>query len=481
MRQISGRTLWLTFSLAVVVLVGIAIAADLTTQRYAYSEHWVTHTQQVTTWMIRLRSDLASAEAARLAFVSSQDSVELPLYEESARQVPLDLTVLQQLTVDNADQQRRLVQLRPLIEQRLGLLQESIALAKTNAAGERAQQQQLTMSGAVVTQQIRQILDAAQAEEDVLLKQRELLSQSSYSWAHTVLTLAFVAAVLILAVTFWRLLLELYERKQVEEVVRHLSGRLLKVQDEERRRIARELHDSLGQLLTSVKMNLDHMASHPLSGEAQREMLETCATLAEQGINETRTLSYLLHPPLLDEFGFASAAKWYIDGFAKRSKIDVKLEISPDLGRMPEEIELTLFRVLQESLTNIHRHSGSSTAEIRVEKAPRRVSLRVTDHGKGISGEVLDKFRRTRGSTGVGLGGMRERVDELGGQFELRSEGQSTVLHIMIPLPDESHPTEKTSSPSREAENVAAEPNRGSDSGTSAVLNCSATNPGPVS
>jgi signal transduction histidine kinase len=458
MRRISGGTLWVTFSFAVLVLVGIAIAADVTTERYASSEHWVTHTQQVTTWMIRLHSDLASAEAARLAFVTSGDPVELPDYDASSRQVPLDLARLVQLTSDSRDQQQRIEQLRPLIEQRLGLLQESIDLAKKNAAGERAEQQKLTVSGAALTQQIRQELDIAQSEEELLLKQRQTISDETYAWARTVLKTAFVAALLILAVTFWRLLMELHERKQAEQIVRHLSGHLLKAQDKERRRIARELHDSLGQLLTSVKMNLDHLTSHPPSTELQREMIESCAALTQQGIDETRTLSYLLHPPLLDEFGFASAAKWYVDGFVKRSKIDVALEIPEDLGRMPEEIELALFRVLQESLTNIHRHSGSATAEIRVEKAPRLVSLRVTDHGKGMSAELLEKFRRTRAGMGVGLGGMRERVDELGGSLEIGSEQQSTVVHVVIPLPEESR-TAESSVPSRAAQKINPQPN----------------------
>ena len=476
MRRISERTLWFIFGSAVLVLIGIAIAADLTTARYASSTRWVAHTQQVTTWMIRLRSDLASAEAARLAFFTSGDPVELPSYEESVRQVPLDLSRLVNLTSDNLDQQKRIEQLRPLIQQRLGLLQESIDLAKKNTAGESAQQQQLTLSGAALTQQIRQTLDAAQTEEDRLLKQRQTISEETYAWAHTVLKMSFVSAVLILAATFWRLLMELRDRKQAEQVVRHLSGRLLKVQDDERRRIARELHDSLGQLLSSLKMNLDHMTSHRPGADGQREIIETCTNLAQQGIDETRTLSYLLHPPLLDEFGFASAAKWYIDGFAKRSKIDVNLEIGNDLGRMPQEIELVLFRVLQESLTNIHRHSGSSTAEIKVEKSPRLVSLRVTDHGKGMSAELLDKFRRTRAGVGVGLGGMRERVDELGGSLEIRSEEQTTVVHVVIPLPDQTRASEKTNLPSRAAQNIATQPNSPSKgAGSPTVLNYTAT------
>jgi signal transduction histidine kinase len=444
MRRISGRTLWVIFSCAVIVLVVIAIAADFVTARYASSEDWVSHTMQVSTWLIRLRSDLASAEAARLAFVSSHDPIELPVFDSSSSSIPVDLSTLHRLTADNAPQQKRIDSVRPLIEERLGLLTESINLAKQNSAGEEVQQQKLTMSGAALTKQLQAVVDKALSEEALLLHQREIISDKTYRWERIVLAGAFTLTVFILAATFWTLLMELKERRQAEAVVRQLSGRLLKIQDEERRRIARELHDSLGQLLSSMKMNLDHMRSHPANGDLQRELLETSIDLAQQSIDETRTLSYLLHPPLLDEFGFASAAKWYIDGFIKRSKIEVKFDIAKQFERLPDEIELTLFRILQESLTNIHRHSGSSTAEIVAARTPRQISLRITDHGKGISPELLAKFRRTRGGVGVGLAGMRERVEELGGKLDISSEGHSTALEVSIPLPQQPQRQEKS-------------------------------------
>lgn len=478
MRQISGRTLWLVFSFAVVVLVVIAISADLVTERYASSEDWVSHTQRVTTWLIRLRSDLASAEAARLAFVSSHDPVELPLYDESTRRIPMDLSSLHELTSDNLVQQQRVDHIRPMIEQRLGLLSESIDLAKANAQGEQAQQQKLTLSGAGLTQELRSILNQAQTEEEALLQQREVISDKTYRSERAVLALAFGLTVFILAATFWTLLMELKERRLAEEVVRRLSGRLLKVQDEERRRIARELHDSLGQLLSSMKMNLDHMLSHPLGESVQREMMETCVDLAQQSIDETRTLSYLLHPPLLDEFGFASAAKWYIDGFVKRSKIEVKFEIDREFERMPEEIELAMFRALQESLTNIHRHSGSSTAEIAAERTSQRVILRITDHGKGISTELLSKFRRTRGGVGVGLAGMRERIEELGGTLQIDSDEHRTVLQVSVPLPVERVPEAKPGVPPLEPRPVARQAARASSAGATPGSAGSAVQPG---
>lgn len=475
MRRISGRTLWLIFSCAVIVLVVIAVAADSLTARYASSEDWVSRTMRVDTWLIRLHSDLASAEAARLAFVSSHDPVELPLFEESYHSIPIDLSTLRELTADNLAQQKRIDSVRPLIEQRLGLLTESINLAKQNSAGEQVQQQKLTMSGAGLTQQIQGIINQTQTEEAMLLRQREIISDKTYLWERVVLAGAFTLTVFILAATFWTLLMELKERRQAEAVVRQLSGRLLKIQDEERRRIARELHDSLGQLLSSLKMNLDHMASHPTDGSAQHELLGPCISLAQEGIDETRTLSYLLHPPLLDEFGFASAAKWYIDGFVKRSKIDVKFDIAKHFERMPEEIELVLFRVLQESLTNIHRHSGSSTAEIVAERAPARITLRITDHGKGIPPEVLAKFRRTRGGVGVGLAGMRERIEQLIGKLDIRSEEHSTVLEVSIPIPAQSGREEKPSPPRPAAQDPSSRAATTSSDGGTTSANRAAT------
>jgi signal transduction histidine kinase len=433
----SGRMSWIIFCCSVLFLAAVAVAADWTTARYASSEYWVSHTQLVETRLLELRADLLSAEAGRLAYISSDDARELPTYEAAMREVPVDLDALHHLTFDNPSQRERLNTLRPLVEQRLGLLRESVELAKAGL-NDHTQQEKLTESGTTLNEQIRAILNSADAYEQSLHKQRQTISDQTYAWARTVLATAFIAAFAILAAAFWRLAIELRERKQTEEVVRRLTGRLLKVQDDERRRIARELHDSLGQLLSSLKLNLDHLMSNPPKAEVQAEILETCVDVAQQSIDETRTLSYLLHPPLLDEFGFSSAAKWYVDGFAKRSKIQVKLEIDGDFGRMPDEIEIALFRVLQESLTNIHRHSGSSTAEIKVGRTPSVVKLRVADQGKGISPEVLERFRRTRGGLGVGLAGMRERVEELGGSLKLESEGKSTILSVSIPLPKES-------------------------------------------
>jgi PAS domain S-box-containing protein len=221
--------------------------------------------------------------------------------------------------------------------------------------------------------------------------------------------------------------------EQRTAALRGLSSRLLRIQDEERRRIARELHDSLGQYLTDAKIKLDLVS--PQVGTEQKEILALARQSVERSITETRTLSYLLHPPLLDEAGLASAVGWYVEGFANRSGIEAKLEVPPDVGRLPEAIETALFRILQESLTNVHRHSASKRVEVKLAREPERVVLTVRDFGSGIPAESLSKFEQNGRHMGVGLAGMRERVNDLEGQLEIRSGPDGTVVQVWVPLP----------------------------------------------
>jgi two-component system NarL family sensor kinase len=156
--------------------------------------------------------------------------------------------------------------------------------------------------------------------------------------------------------------------------------------------------------------------------------------LAEQCLREVRTLSYLLHPPFLDELGLASALQWYIEGFAQRSGIGMTLEVSPELGRLPSDIELALFRIVQESLSNLHQHSGSPVASIRLLRGPSQVVLTITDEGHGIRPEVLEKMQTSGSPIGVGIAGMHERVRQLGGQLEIHSDHQGTTLRVTLPV-----------------------------------------------
>ncbi|HZQ67549.1 MAG TPA: response regulator [Terriglobales bacterium] len=223
---------------------------------------------------------------------------------------------------------------------------------------------------------------------------------------------------------------EVQMRTQTEAVMRELSTKLLRMQDEERRRIARELHDSTGQTLTALKMALDAARTSVDCGDGSRDLLLEATALADQALTEIRTTSYLLHPPLLDEAGFSSAARWFVDGLVARSQLRVDLEIAPQIGRLPAEIELTLFRVLQEGLTNILRHSGSDRAQVIVQRSEGSVDLTIRDFGSGIPPEAL---KQTRIGKGVGLAGMRERVSELGGHLRLTSDG-GTKVSVSIPL-----------------------------------------------
>jgi signal transduction histidine kinase len=213
--------------------------------------------------------------------------------------------------------------------------------------------------------------------------------------------------------------------------LRRLSAQLLKVQDEERRRIARELHDSLGQYLAAIKINLS-LASVG-RGDSKARMDEV-QLLIDRAIAETRTLSHLLHPPSLDLAGFASAAAWYVEGFGKRSGVKASLKLPEKLNRLPASVETALFRIMQEALTNVHRHSGSRAVEITLIIEKAGAALTVKDFGKGIPKNVLEGLSHSGTNLGVGLAGIRERVKELGGRFEVTSSKGGTVLKACIPL-----------------------------------------------
>ena len=227
---------------------------------------------------------------------------------------------------------------------------------------------------------------------------------------------------------------DITERKRTEASLRLLSGQLLQLQDQERRRIARELHDSAGQILAALGMNLSLLESEngnivPHAAKALRESID----LVQELSRELRTISHLLHPPLLDEIGLASGLRSYLDGFTERSKIKVDLELPEDLGRLPEDLETALFRIVQECLTNIHRHSESPVARICIRRSDGQLSLEVEDRGKGIPPEKREAME-SGGTPGVGIRGMRERLRQLGGRLEINSSDSGTVVVARLPV-----------------------------------------------
>ena len=227
---------------------------------------------------------------------------------------------------------------------------------------------------------------------------------------------------------------EVSVHQKTEEKLRELSLSVLRIQDEERRRVARDLHDTVGQTLTALKFTLSALEDAVVQFPQTSDFFADLNRLADQALQEIRSTSYLLHPPLLDEAGFAAAAAWYIDGFNKRSPIQVKLQL-PEGIRLPGSVEIVLFRVLQESLTNITKHAGSATVDVFLQLDKNVISLSVRDYGKGISAERLAKMNGSGSDVGVGIAGMRERLKELGGRLEIESDSTGTVLKASIPPP----------------------------------------------
>jgi PAS domain S-box-containing protein len=218
------------------------------------------------------------------------------------------------------------------------------------------------------------------------------------------------------------------QKQQVE-----IAGRLQTMQEEDRRRIARELHDSVGQLLVAIALNIAIVKkeAHSLSPEAAA-LIEDSARMIDDINNEIRTISHLLHPPMLDEIGLASALRWYIQGFAQRSKVDAVLDIPKKLDRLPQEMEIAIYRVVQECLTNVHRHSGSPSCAVKIQQDDESLRIEIQDQGRGIP--------QAKKSTlsfwgGVGLRGMQERLRQLGGALEVQSDKSGTCVLATLPVP----------------------------------------------
>ena len=223
------------------------------------------------------------------------------------------------------------------------------------------------------------------------------------------------------------------ELEEQSNQVRELSWRLLRSQDEERRHIARELHDSAGQTLTVLGISLAQLAQK--AGRNAPELANDAEQIQEtvqQLHREIRTTSYLLHPPLLDENGLYSAVSWYVQGLLERSGLEVHLEIAQDFGRLPRDLELVIFRLVQECLTNIHRHSDSKTASIRISRESNQIALDIRDQGKGMSAARFAEIQS--GLSGVGIRGMRERLSQFQGTMQIESDSSGTRVLATIPV-----------------------------------------------
>ena len=454
--MLSRLTARMAFGIAMGLLLVCALLVYQTTINLAESERLVSRTHHVQELLGEAESTIASAARNRLTYVFSGDEDAFIKYQDSVVRIHLVLKDLRQNVADNPSQQKDCDRLEALVQDRIQLWEKSVNLRRSGQPAPSGQPE-MTRQSVAFADEIVAVTQAMQSEESRLLDDRTITLRVHFLLVVAILIVTFVAAVLLLLWHYRLLRDELHYRERAEQAAdeaaeaamdaerkahqseyaaiasqdaaRRLSARLLQLRDDERRKFSRELHDSIGQYLAAAKMTLQSLA---VGHESERRYSE-CVNLLDQAIKETRTISHLLHPPGLDEAGFSSAATWYAEGFAKRSGLELKIDIADPPNRLPLEVEIALFRVLQESLTNIHRHAKSSSGEVAFEAAPDRVILAIKDHGIGISKEILDRFESS-GTSGVGLAGMRERIRELGGRFGVESSSAGTCVRVVVPL-----------------------------------------------
>jgi signal transduction histidine kinase len=414
------------FASAVILVLVSAVAAVITLARLRLAQDWVTHTHQVESALADLNAAVSRSGRVRSEYINSGDQARLQEEEAAIAEIPRRLSTLTALTADNAMEQTNCQKLRGLTDERIHWVRESVNLKRTGQS-DLEKQARITTQIVAVAAQTDAISQQMQTQERDLLELRTATARRLFGWMVFILLGSLAAGLGLFLIHFRLLDAELKAREEAQKSLRGLSARLLTLQDEERRRFSRELHDSLGQDLAALKMLLPAVDKNKPGDPALTE----CLQIVDKSISEIRTISHLLHPPLLDEAGLAVAARWYVDGFAQRSKIDVKMEIPENLPRLPSLVEVTLFRILQESLTNIHRHSGASRAEVTIARSAGGLTLRIRDYGTGISAETLKRFYSDTTGTGVGLAGMRERIRELGGRLDIYDD-QGTVIEATV-------------------------------------------------
>ena len=412
------------------------MAAGILIARIENSNRRVMHAFALQVSLENLESTLSAAGRARLLYSNTGDHQYIIQTESDLDAANDQLSIILSQSSDIPAHRSPYAELSALVRRRIDIIRAAVLAGEAGNSDPAAQD--------VYTHQIVEVADAMkisleqlELHEQEFANQGRILSQRLFAAIVWVLVCAFVAALALLYLNYKFLLAELIERRRAErsavdsqETLRLLSVRLIRAQDEQSRKFSRELHDGLGQYLSLAKMNLSR---HIRTSAERTELLSETVDLLERSIAETRTISYLLHPPLLDDMGFLFAARWYLEGFAERSGMEVHADIPENSERLPLAVEMALFRVLQECLANIHRHSGSKRVDVSLVISPTDASLRIRDYGKGIPPLVLQQFRSNGGRVGVGLAGMRERVREQGGLFEVQSGASGTTITVRIP------------------------------------------------
>lgn len=423
---------FVSLTLVCLTIIALGAVAYFTERGIVASRDWVIHTYQVRSQLSDLQLEVTrsqSNETNRLLLL--QNSLQPAHQSDLAHRT---VEELRRLTHDNVRQQERLQELGQILNKTDALMSAKSAGTRVEISPEELARQKAI---SVHEKRIDAIVRAMQDEEESLLDQR--LRAWDYLFKRNVLMLALAFAIVMamLAYNFRLLMVEVAETRDTEMRVRGneksyrlMSAKILELQDSERRRIARELHDSVGQYLAGLKINLCQLEAGTRI-DAPKMIHETIA-MTEYAIQEVRTISHLLHPPLLEELGFLSAARWYLDEYGKRGQVKVSLRIDEPIQRLPRPIEIALFRVLQESLTNVYRHAAAGRVDVSIVCCDGHVTLTVADDGKGIPDEILTRFE-DGAAPGIGLAGMRERLAEFGGEMRVDSSGSGTIIAAIIP------------------------------------------------
>ena len=428
----------LIFVSAIFLLMVCGIASVWAFYRIYSGETWVRHTYIVQVLVGEIEFDLARMGRARQTYLQTTDRQYLQDIEEARTELFAKISQLKVLVEDNANQERASEKLEQAAYGRCRTLDESLQLVQTGKSTHEAQD---NYSAQLVnwSRQTSAIAKDMRDSESRLLDRRLLLTNSLFLWIIAIFAVTFVLSLYMLWEHYRGLTRELAQRKLAEHNAQNLSAQLLSAQDQERRKIARDLHDGLGQILVAAKMIADALVKRP----PEKQNLLDLSALLDDAVSSTRSISHLLHPPLVDELGFTSAARTYLEGFSQRTGIEVSFDLPDGQERLPRDLELTLFRVLQEALTNIQRHSKSKKAEVLLIADGKTATLKVRDHGVGLSREMIQNFHQNGTSVGVGLAGMKERVRERNGEFEIHSDSAGTLITTTFPIvPDSSISTD---------------------------------------
>jgi signal transduction histidine kinase len=438
----SSRKANIALALALLLLCLGGVATGWVIFRLYAAQALVRHTLEVKVAIGDLESKLTEVGRSRVAYNSTGAPESLSTFSNAVSKVGLALARIRELTRDNPSQQALCDRLEANANERIAASQQSIDLKSRNQFSPQMALQ-ADFDVARTASDTAAITEEMKRNEETLLDERTRISSLLFRFVLSILAVSFVLSAFMFWIHYDLLNREVRERREAEKQLRELSLELMRVQDEEHRRFARELHDGVGQTLTAAKMAVDL----PPDAQLDISQLANLATLLDDAILQTRTISYLFHPPLLDEIGFSSAAKWLIEGYAQRASIDISADIPQPEHRLPQNLELTLYRVLQESLNNIQRHSRSMRAEVILRIDRNVVTLRIKDFGRGIPSEKLAAFHSSGKSTGVGLLSMKERVREQRGELEIGSHDTGTEIVVKIPY-----------SPLMVSNSVAAEP-----------------------